>query len=392
MESKINPYRPAPIAPRFGSDLQVLTFDGVIGESDYIALLPNQVLMVWLLWVLSVLLVPVALMFAGFGAFLIATTGIGRQTMSLIGGSVFVAGVCAVLFRTASVRYRGRRHLRQNQDLVGTARGSLSASGLLFFDGVCSHWFSPAWLVSADVSTKGIRVPIATDPYRYLALTTQLFDEFSVDAVENLKHQWKQVAEIASSDQWLEHPFGGPTTAPWKPEDDPMPAPIQFSGTLTTQQPMKTLEIKKNATAQTISASVSAVGIFVSWLSDSPWLVVLCLVFVLYGGLTAIIIWRQYFRGIQTITWNQAGWLSENSLVWRSDMQGVNLPIDQICSASMTEEIATLISQSGSMFMIPREQIADDSDWQRLCQKIKATGAGNQSKGLGVCRDKTGLE
>ena len=62
LTSNINPYRPLPETPRDQPSPDVLPFDGVIGEDDYIDLLPRNLLVWWLNLILAILLVPAVLL------------------------------------------------------------------------------------------------------------------------------------------------------------------------------------------------------------------------------------------------------------------------------------------------------------------------------------------
>ncbi len=169
-EPTSNPYEPTRPAT-FDVVSVSLRFDGVIERADYQRMLPRGEREWWLCLVLAVLLGICILVFGPATVLYAISKG---QPLVGLGLTAFWTLMLAgwwFLKRRISASGRSTRYLKLYPDVLVTAQGEFTASGLSFHDGVHTYWFGPQQLLRTAVSADGMRVHVDATAHRYLALS-----------------------------------------------------------------------------------------------------------------------------------------------------------------------------------------------------------------------------
>ncbi|MCO8122634.1 hypothetical protein NHH03_12880 [Stieleria sp. TO1_6] len=358
MESDLNPYQPIPTAAARPLESGELSFAGQISETDYIALLPQQRLLRGLVMILLVLLAPVTLMTAGVCVYMVATLQSGHETVIAFAMLLFLLTLSYVAIRILGPGYRARRQLKRHPDLLGPAQGRFASDGLVFDDGDCTHWFAANWHLGILVHNSGIRVPIDTNPYRYLALSERLFDHFDAPAARRQIEAWKTQADTTNG--WSQWPLTG----------DDASDQVRFAGSISTRQSLQTADLKSKAVMETLAVAAGVAGTALAWHSDHTEIMILCAAYTLFTIVSSIRIWRMYFVGHHDITWDQSGWISDTELAWRTEFQGAKIPLREFERTEISEQALVMTSRRGVTFLILREHVESDDQWQRISQQF----------------------
>lgn len=363
-DSRINPYSPPPIAD--DDDRTRLAFDAVIEERDYLELLPRRDSEAFLSAVLLGLLAFSTLLMLTVIAVGLKLHGWNDALIPVVVVAVIFLSGTVFVFRFARPVRRARRTLKRNPDLLGIVRGQVTESGLAFYDGALQYWLGPQRLLASSASAAGFRIPLDEKPYRYLALTPRMFDQYNEQVASRLKNVWHQ-SSAAATDQ--SHPAGLDL---WQ-ELNPMPDDaVSFSGTATLQYPMRTPQLRQTAFIE-FAASISAIFVGVFW-SDSiegidkyvPMVIgVLGLVFSAYH-------WKQYFFDTTTQTWNQRGWISPRELAVVRGCVGVRISLNEIAQVTDHGGLVSLASESGDTYYLYRDQFQNDGAWTQTLRYVAA--------------------
>lgn len=368
--SEINPYQPPQISRESESNSRILTFDGQISEADYVAMMPERVVLLWLLRIVMALLVPIVILFAFMSVASFVRGGLGWDTILSALGALFIVGVCIASVRTMGAKSRGRRTLRRHPGLLCIARGRLSDHGMVIYEGASTIWLAPSELVDANVTPRGIRIPIDQNPFRYLALAARLFDQFTVASAKKLKQSWSNQAALASEDDWRANPFDAQVGLPWSSEADSDSSKIPFAGDVTAQFPLKSPELLARGRVELLSLVFLALAAVVALLLGNPIIALVCFGFAAVGVYNSLQYWRRYQHGTRVEKWNQAGWVSPDTFAWRNAKRAVLLKTNQIIQADVTDQLVTLYGPSGELFLIPRDHVADDEGWEAIASQF----------------------
>ncbi|WP_404310776.1 hypothetical protein [Neorhodopirellula lusitana] len=359
----VNPYQAAsPVI----DDRQNLAFDSVIESSDYAALLPHRDLEAILIKILFGLLVFMSVVFAAMIIMALVLRGWHESLIPVAILTVVMMTGTAYLVRYTRAGQRSRGKLKHNPDLLSVARGELTELGIAFYDGTRQHWFGPQYLVNTVVSDVGVRVYVDQNPYRYLALTSRMFDSYSVKVAERLRQHWCDQAAHAT-DPGVPAGLDAWTALNPMPEDA-----IAFVGTVTMTQPMRTPEVRKIAIIESISIlGMILIGVICNG-ADLFWFGYAAIAYALFALYFNAKRWWQYFHGTSVNAWNQRGWISLSELAILMGSRGVRMPLREVgnyVDHGSTLEIAT---SEGGTFFIARDHVASDADWTQMVHGCRA--------------------
>lgn len=290
----VNPYDPP-------TDHQIeatrLTFDGVIEERDYAQLLSRRdldsVLLKFLLWLLILVTVLICVILVvvvvtkGWDPIMLRGIVLGGLTGA---GSVFVIWfsrpiVCA------------RRRLSRFPDLLGVARGEVTDSGIVFFDGTHQHWFGPQQLLKTKVTEFGISIQLSEDATHRLPLTARLFDRYGQARALEMQRAWNDAASEATDefpaglDQW--------NLLNRRPDDG-----IPFFGTITVQTPLRTPELRRRLFIETALSLIGFVCVYFFDRESASWIRYGLLAYLAFAFVVGLWNWWQYFRGMNVQQWS----------------------------------------------------------------------------------------
>lgn len=354
----INPYQ-SPRTASVAVDTQGLAFAGEIDAIDYAALLPRGNFESILYKVLLTLLASMSVVFGGAIIFGTITRRATPDFAIFVIVTLMVIGVW-VVWRRIKSQHRAERALKRHPDLIGLVHGHLTESGLAFHDGKRQHWFGPQRLLEVTFSDDGVRIPVDQNPERYIALTSRLFDDYSLPAIQQLFNHWRQSASAVTTpdetlglDLWID-------LAPM-PDDS-----VAFQGSLTIKQPMRTPLNRQAAIAASASPVVLitmgyfGTEVFATWAQTS--FIVLGILLILWS----LFGWWQYFRGTTVVTWNQLGWISPDELAVVRGCHGVRMSKDEFSEHVDHGEIVELIAHSAAIMFLARDQVSDDEQWAKI--------------------------
>ncbi|TWT82456.1 hypothetical protein CA13_39190 [Planctomycetes bacterium CA13] len=357
--SKPNPYQPA--QPVDGNSLpeDILRFNGVIEPDDYRCLLPQNHSERILYLVLAALLTITILFVGSAGLFFVST---GNLLIGLANFAFCVLIGLGLWFIQRRIGKQGitRRHLKKHPDLLGTARGEFSQSGLLFNDGTYQYWFGPSRLVNVGVSKKGIRFSVDGSPYRYLAFTNRLFESYSIFSAAPLKQTWIRLANEKTTD---EDPF---YLDVWNQVSHPPADAIRFRGQMTLRQPMKTPQLRKQASAELVSPVLAGCLFWFARDSIHPIFLWSGIIYTVFALTVNCRTWWNYFKGTSVQVWHQHGWISPDEFASCNNESAVRMPTTKISTFTMEDNLVTLTTESGASYFIPRDHVATQEQWNRL--------------------------
>lgn len=364
----INPYQPTLLPdpnedPNFAASHRMF-FDGRIEREDYERLLPNSRLLGWLQVALLLVIVPLLA-----GALLLALASIikdGMTSGAFITLGVSVMSLAVAIFAVAAMRrrWRSRKYLSHFPDILGPARGEFNNDGLLMHDGVRQHWFGPTFLSASKVFKAGIRVPLPqVNPYRYLAITSRLFDAYSHTQAKQLQAVWrKNAVKIIATDA---HRVGNPIANRWTVAIDPPEGAISFSGYFSSTESSKSEETKQ----QVISETFGFIGIFIAVIAlatyDNP-LFWGAIMFLFVSGFSGFFTWRKYLYGTVDQSWYQYGWVSVTQIATCHNELGTLIERGEISSIDSNDQMFSLTTHENSQLFIFREHVSGDAAWLRL--------------------------
>ncbi len=358
----VNPYEPMALSEKTLSSGDRLIFDGVIEATDYSSLLPNRTLVRWMQYGIVLLLLPLTLVG-------ILALPIGLATSRIPGDRLVAFSVFTMLFSiflslwvgvwSMSPRQRSRRLLRRYPDLIGAAQGEFNASGLMFHDGMRQHWFGPSILAHAIVSRAGIRTPVDSSPYRYLAITSRLFDHFDLDTALKFQATWLRLSAIA------EKSIVDEARSVWDVAAQTPANAVSFKGYLTTRVPMKSIEVKQTAAIHTVSAVIFIMVAFY-WNDLSPYLLWAFIGLGVMSALSMINLWHQYYYQVRELTTYQYGWVNAKNLVFCSNEKGLCIARDEVTNVHSTDSAMRIETKASGQFWIFRDHVQSDLEWQDL--------------------------
>ncbi len=369
MDQAINPYQSASAVH---DDRTRLTFDSIIEPRDYAELLPNRDREVILLRTLVGLLMVVSLLIATGITLGLALRGWDNDMVPALVLSVLMflgAGVFAWYFRTSQ---RAHRQLKQHPDLLGIARGELTELGISFHDGTRQHWFGPQYLVNVVVSNYGVRVYVDQNAYRYLALTSRMFDGYSSEVAERLRLQWCSSSSHATDSAT---PVGVESWMELNPVPDDA---IEFVGTVTMTHSLRTPANRKAAIIQSVSV---AVLIFMGVLANAVhqpglgYLLTGYSLFVLYYNVRR---WWNYYRGNEVQSWWQRGWVSPREIAILIHNRGVRYLLDEVANYAEYGRLMLFTTRNGTTNYLLREQVTSDREWSELSSLIAKKSGDNE--------------
>ncbi len=361
MGQAINPYQSASAVH---DDRTRLTFDSIIEPRDYAELLPHRDREVILVRTLVGLLMFVSLLIAVGITVGLALRGWDNVVVPAMVLSVLIflgASIFAWYFRTSQRAYR---QLKRHPDLLSIARGELSELGISFHDGTRQHWFGPQYLVNAVVSNDGVRVYVDQNAYRYLALTSRMFDGYNADVAERLRLQWCSASSHATDPAT---PVG---IESWMALNPTSVDAIEFVGTVTITQSLRTPANRKAAIIESVSvAMLIAMGVFANGVHQ-PWLGISFIgysLFVLYFNVRR---WWNYFRGNEVQSWWQRGWVSPREIAILIHNRGVRYLLDEVATYSDYGKLILFTTRNSTTSYLLREHVTSDTQWIELCALI----------------------
>ena len=359
----INPYEPVrdskDIEDSLISEKVFFSFDGVIERDDYARLLPNRHFLWFLQAILLVLLAPTLCL-----GFIIATISLAKDGLSLeslvtLTIVIAVAIVAVITFITMGRKWRSNRYLKRFPDLLGVVRGEFSDKGLRLHDGKRQHWFGPSHLAMVDVTRVGIRVPLPGNPYRYLAFTDRLLGGFHSGQAQDFKKLWqRKAAQISQAN-------ASSVANLWGELVDAPESSVAFNGYCTVQEPFRSPETKQAALIESVSA-VGMLGVAAYLATDSNYVFWGALAFAALGGISSFQAWRKYFYGTIERNWFQYGWVSETQVGLCHNEIGVIFDRAELAAVECSENAVVLTTHSQTRLHIFREQVAGDTEWERL--------------------------
>ncbi|WP_068265043.1 hypothetical protein [Rubripirellula obstinata] len=335
-----------------------LVFDGEILADDYRVLMPSDLLL-WLYWILIPLL-AVVLIGVISAIMFVSTKGRGgpASLIAIFGVVAFLGGLLAVSVYNTRSKVRASRRLRSHPDLLGPARGKFTHKGLDFFDGEKRYWFGPAHLTKTRCLKRGIRVRVDADPVRYLAFTDRLVSGYSKQTAERLRDSWQEQAKDPSDTAGLDL---------WQKISSPPENAVSYEGHVTIQQSLKTKPMRKKLWTEASFVLLNIAGAALFHVLQLPSVLIwVCVGSVCLTLSANLFNWWLYFRGTQTQSWYQQGWVSATEFASRNTLNGVRFALDRFASAEVNDETIRMITPSGIAYYIPREQVVDEQAWTTL--------------------------
>ncbi|MEM6468742.1 MAG: hypothetical protein AAF802_04180 [Planctomycetota bacterium] len=345
----INPYQPR--VDR-GSISHKLLIDGTITEQDYASLLPRRDFESVLLGILFFLLILVTTIVSlavvasvvknGWDLFVVPAAAI---VLLCTAGSAF-------LFAHTRPLARARRLLKMWPDLLCHVQGSLSETGLHFFDGQRRYWFSSGRLSKTSVTDEGVRIYLDENPLRFLAISRQMIDGFDLLTANRLKQIWQDSTPKDDS----------PQIGSWS---NVMPKPkgaVGFEGWVSIEQPLRTAEMSQRIK---IEVGTTAIVAFITPFTTG-WAQYFFFVLFTISVLSLANCVRKYYRGKSVQTWHQYGWINSTHIALLAEGYGEQIPISDIANHFDHDQSITLQSASNRYYFLMREQFQSDDDWSRM--------------------------
>lgn len=341
--------------------MESLRFCGVIERADYQQMLPWSDGEWWLCLILSVLVAICLLVLGPVSIFLAFDKGdFGSTLVALVFLSLMLVALWFLKGRILS-HDRASRYLRMCPDVLGTAEGEFTEHGLIFHDGIRTYWFGARHLLRSRIRKDGIRVHVDSTVCRYLALSSRLFDGYSLIVAKRLKQHWKQLAKRPKFDSptyqaecWIQH---------CQPPSDA----IHFQGPATIEIPWRTPADRKRLLIEMGWLLVFATGLVIARSHLDPWM---------FGGGVSVVVcqvvfnafqWYRYFlMSAKQQSWDQLGWISPTEFAIYSANFGERMPLSEIVQRTEYPEQVTFTTRSGRFFLVLRHMVANDEQWQRL--------------------------
>lgn len=354
-----NPYQP-PVTADCSDER--LVFRGEIDFKDYLELLTVSGVerFGWSVFENPVLTILLSIVLGSTVHEVIGTKEYGLAiTATMV--VLFIVGF-AWLQKKFSRRSIARQQLQIHRDLLGTAEGELTADGMLLFDGVHHYWFGPSLLRNCVVSRRGVRYQVDRNAYRFLALTSRLFDPYELATAKRLRDNWsRSVAVGRVPSQILWNRIGQ------APEDAVY---IQFGDVPDDAQVAHVspwISLWELVGYFAMLGSVLFILKFRGWYS--PRLMGALGLWALWGLIWAILN-RTLGAKTAVATLEQSGWITSQEFAINNIHSGVRLPIDKLQLKLDTADRITGTIHS-QQFAIERAMLANASDWERLCAIVE---------------------
>jgi hypothetical protein len=355
----INPYEPIPFRAPPLLSIEPLTFDGVIESADYREMLPRDQEW-WLCLVLSIMLAICILIFGSVTVVLAISSG---RLLLAVGVSGFWTLMLAALWflkRRISSADRASRMLKKNPDVLGSASGVISDSGVVFRDGVRTWWFGPQHHKHTAILRSGIRLHVEGSTYRYLALSARIFECYSIEQARGLKRRWTEHAGIhVGQDSPVNAELLNRVGVP------PIDA-IHFKGQVITEISMRTPAIRNRAIADLLAyLSIPVLALFFRERLET-WVFWVSMLFVVYGLATNFRMWLYYFSRTFQQSQYHYGWIDEQEFATFNNTAAVRMPLAEIALKTDSQDLVVLILKGGQPYQLPRHLVASEKHWNRL--------------------------
>ncbi|TWU01336.1 hypothetical protein [Stieleria varia] len=351
-----NPYA-APDVPI--DDRTSLNFNGEIEERDYAELLPIKDFESKIYLGLMLILAAVASLSLVMITWGLITRGWENRLVSVFAVTFAIIAGAVIIYLYNRPLSRARRKLKLSPDLLGPASGVVNESGVRFHDGALLHWFSPESLRNAKVSRTGVRIQVDGNTYRFLAITSRLFDGFNSEVCRSLQRKWRESrktggATVDEGDEVGIRELGDiPTDS------------VSFRGFVKLEQSLRTPQIRRSLIIDFVIATTSLIlGIAVTQIPF--WIRVGLIAFGCFAAVTNGIQWKRYLRGVNVVSWNQSGWLSAAEMAFFQNGRGVRFSLDRIVSYREIGAMFVLSTQLNQNYFLARDHIASDDEWSRL--------------------------
>ncbi len=362
MNSSINPYQPPVATTAVNGDSACLRFDGVITQEDYRRLLPGGDVERWLFVLLAILL-SIVIVFMGMATFYVM-----MNAGNFVPGLVMLALCCSfgvgLWFCKTRISAQDivERRLARHADLLGPAKGELSRSGMTLYDGIHWYWFGPSRLTKSVVMPQGIRIRLDRNPERFLALTTDQIDGYVESVARGLREHWEESRFSAGDDQV-------PAPESWVNATTPSDDAIGFRGEVVVETSHRTLpRLRAAASGLAVGAVLTGASLFLFLRDTSQSLSLLLVAYSVVCLTLNLRSWWDYFRGKTTQSWFQHGWVSSQEIVMNDGQSGVRMPLIELASWQMMDQLQLLTLKKGGIYYLPRELFAGDDQWTRLCE------------------------
>lgn len=355
----INPYEPVAHSAPVSLPTEPLVFDGVIEAVDYQEMLPRDQEW-WLIVILAVLLGICVLVFGPLSVLFAIANAQPVVAASVFGFWTLMLAALWFLKLRISSRDRANRMLRRYPDVLGSASGVMSDSGLVFRDGIHTYWFGPQHMKYAAILRSGIRMSVDGSVYRYLALSARLFECYRVELASELKRRWAALAETQVAEDAPED------LEQWNRVGEPPVDAIRFKGQVTVEITLRTVALRNKAAFELLAfLSIPVIAALFrahveSWVL---WTGMLC---VIYGLITNLRLWLTYYRGTAQHSWYQFGWISEKEFATYNNSAAVRMPLTDIASKTESHDLIVLTLKSGQPYHLPRHLVASEEQWNRL--------------------------
>lgn len=358
-QQPINPYEPSHI-PGSTATGESLAFKGTIEKGDYQEMLPRWDLERWLCCVLAILLTICILVFGPVSVLFAISDGHLAVAIGLVCfWTVMVAALWFLKRRVSSVDLANRM-LRKNPDLLGPASGMISDYGVTFNDGVRTYWFGSEIAKKATIRDNGIRVAFDGNSYRYLALTSRLFDKYREETARRIQQHWasyqavEATAKAAFARESWERVCERPADA------------VSFDGLVTSEQPSAELSSWKRTLSEVLIYG-AGLALFIYYRAFlGPWIVWLGALALGYSLAQSIVASWTYSRRMTEQAWHQFGWFSNTEFAISSNKSGVRMPLTDLAEINANDEAVFVVLLSGASYFIPRHCVTTDALWELM--------------------------
>jgi len=361
-----NPYASSYSHPREVGDFTRLEFEGLIDESDYAALMPNQSVSFWITAFMYCILAPMFFTTALLWVFMATAT---RESFSNVIGvfvSLLALAVGAIMaghfFRPKN---RVRRNLQRYPDLLGFFRGEITASGLLVHHQGKDHWFDTVYVASAPYSEAGIRFLLSADPYRYIALTSRHFSYFEVRIFAAI-HQEAMMLNLHREDSGKKT-----TNGRFQSFIEPPIDAVAFEGVVSIDVPTHTKQQWRAACVRSVQLILAVVLVPLVFRDQIliGFVMVVCVAYSL--GSSVYKLWKQYFVGSYTLKWSHSGWINNDYLLIKQDDSATRVHLDQLQLLEKTNERVLLLPPlSLTSYYILASNFKSPEDWHRVSELL----------------------
>ncbi|MDA8744610.1 hypothetical protein N9N28_08265 [Rubripirellula amarantea] len=355
----MNPYEsPRRLLP--ADDRESLSFSGTIEEADYASLLSRRDSEAILYGILFGLLMVMSISFTGLLIYALVNRGWSNLVLPAILLDVVLSLGAVFSWRFFRPLHRARRKLKRNPDLISKAKGRLSQQGFEFYDGSTHYWFGPQQLVHSSVTKTGVRIPVAADPYRFLAITARMIDSYSVDVAMRIKQHWIDQAKVHERD------FDEETSSSVVETIFPMPVnAISFRGSISQHQPAIAKGLRNSAIVELVAA-MALVG-FGYFHSDSHTFMRYGL--IAYGLLclaSTVRAWSRYLSCTSMVSWDQQGWIGEHELALLAGSRSAKYSLTKLREQIDHGEVLELQFDAAATCLIARDHFKSEDEWTRV--------------------------